>query len=843
VPAVLLHEVDGVQLLHRPGASPFTVVSFGDEWLRADGAAYWGQALAEEQDLDVIALVSRHTLFYPDGAVAALAEAAAALGKPRRIGLGTGMGAHGVLRHGARLRLAAALAFSPVADPRAGFDPRFAEELPRGLEIPPVAADGAPPQTLLVFDPCDPVEAGHAALLAGLPRLVTAPVRHGGPDCARFATETGLLGRLLMLVVRGQAAAVPALLRRARRRSASVLATVAGALTLRRSVLRARRVVMRARRLGAGEARIHAQVAALAFRQGLVGPGIARLRLAVAAAPEALAPRLALARHLTRPALAEELEKVCREAIALDPQGATQHLLRLDALGRLGRIEELREAAAVAARALPDQRRVALRLSRALVAAGLIDEAIPALREAVTEAPQDVSAWTALLGALARGGDPESALAAAREAVIACPEDMPLRLRAAALAQSIDPALAVGAYRAALDRVPGDPAITILLADCLARCGRVAESLALLRAAIAADPARIDLRARLGAILLRGDPVGAHAVLTEALALAPDDEPLLLGLADALVRLDRVDEAVALVEARLAQHPDSAALQRRAAELDMLVDPAGAEARLRQAVADRPLDEAAHAALIEGLNRMRKGSAMVVAARRAVAALPESPTLRLLLGTALMAHNAKGAEITLREALLLAPEDDRLTLALAESLWRQERTAEGIELVRAALVLRPRSLPLRQRLLFLEREHDPTAAERLLREAAEADPGDEQARVALAEALRKQGRFEEAVAVSQALIRDVPDRFLPRLQLGHVLLAVDDLAGAEAAFRGALELFPHEGLAELGLCETHRRQKRIKEAVAAIRRAEALGVPRDSLRHQRYLLYGEVDPV
>src|SRR5690606_12420242 len=114
------------------------------------------------------------------------------------------------LKYGAALGAAAAIAFSPQAsiDPAdASFDRRsrlhFVPAMHRGHRI---AAADLPAATLLAYDPREPTDAGHAALLAGLPGMVRAPIAHAGHGTIRILIEGGDIPTLLALALEGRLA-------------------------------------------------------------------------------------------------------------------------------------------------------------------------------------------------------------------------------------------------------------------------------------------------------------------------------------------------------------------------------------------------------------------------------------------------------------------------------------------------------------------------------------------------------------------------------------------------------------------------------------------------------------
>lgn len=144
-------------------------------------------------------------------------------------------------------------------------------------------------------------------------------------------------------------------------------------------------------------------------------------------------------------------------------------------------------------------------------------------------------------------------------------------------------------------------------------------------------------------------------------------------------------------------------------------------------------------------------------------------------------------------ALLLPPPPRRRRAALRAA-------AAGVTLLLAAsaaradspvadeLLLRPTRLTAEGRKQYADGDHPKALA--AFERAAQARPGDARARFNLADALYKNGKFDEAEAQYQALAGDTrsllaaPSRF----NLGNTRFQKKDYAGAVAAYRDALKL-------------------------------------------------------
>jgi tetratricopeptide (TPR) repeat protein len=92
----------------------------------------------------------------------------------------------------------------------------------------------------------------------------------------------------------------------------------------------------------------------------------------------------------------------------------------------------------------------------------------------------------------------------------------------------------------------------------------------------------------------------------------------------------------------------------------------------------------------------------------------------------------------------------------------------------------------------------------------------------LAEALRRAGRFDEAVEACRAGLVHHPDYLSAHVTLGRALIEQGDLASAETELTGVLAAAPENLAAVRGLAEIHERRGQQGEALAHYRRALTL---------------------
>lgn len=184
MPPAIVYEDAEIVALYQPGASAFTLVTFGGLANRPQPGRFWAQGAATQLGLDCIGLIAKRENWYPTAAMRRAAEALAGLGRPRRAGFGHGMGGFAALKHGRRLGLQRALAVAPPAsiDPaEAPFDRRF-----RSFFQPALHPDmwlrrrDLADWSAAVLDPWGEPEGRHApALAAAGAALVAAPFLQG----------------------------------------------------------------------------------------------------------------------------------------------------------------------------------------------------------------------------------------------------------------------------------------------------------------------------------------------------------------------------------------------------------------------------------------------------------------------------------------------------------------------------------------------------------------------------------------------------------------------------------------------------------------------------------------
>lgn len=194
----------------------------------------------------------------------------------------------------------------------------------------------------------------------------------------------------------------------------------------------------------------------------------------------------------------------------------------------------------------------------------------------------------------------------------------------------------------------------------------------------------------------------------------------------------------------------------------------------------------AQAEMLVMLDRATEGLALL---QQAVPRFENSADLRAAIGQVLLRQRrfAEAAD-ALRQALLLAPQDDVVRETLARSQFQAGRYDEAAETL--------------ERLLRSER----------FRERADLH-------TLLGECHLSAGRPHDARSAFETAVQLQPGNLGYILNLAKAALEVDDLRRAELAVRRALAISPSDGQANLMLGYVRLQQQRWPEALAAFRRA------------------------
>jgi cytochrome c-type biogenesis protein CcmH/NrfG len=263
---------------------------------------------------------------------------------------------------------------------------------------------------------------------------------------------------------------------------------------------------------------------------------------------------------------------------------------------------------------------------------------------------------------------------------------------------------AVNAYRAHLERNPGDVKARSNLGAVLAALGRYAEAIEAYKQALEIAPADPVVRTNLALAYYKSADIPRAAELLDALHRdQPEDLRATLLLADCRLRLGEYDTAIGLLRPVEAAAPDDKAVLYM---LGMALIRSGKadEGRVR---VERLMQggDTAEAHYLLGAASFMGGEypRALQDFSKALALEPRLPSLRSYYGQALLfTGDPAGAERELREALAQDPNDYEANYYLASILATGKRPEEARPLVEHALQLRPASEEARKLLADLE---------------------------------------------------------------------------------------------------------------------------------------------
>ena len=235
-------------------------------------------------------------------------------------------------------------------------------------------------------------------------------------------------------------------------------------------------------------------------------------------------------------------------AVAAAPAAVEPRVALAEVLVKAGRVDEAAVALARAVELAADPTPQLLRLVDLLMAAGRPEAAFRALGRGLERLPRSAPLY-ARLGRLlcdeGRLGDADAAADRALSLEADCVEA--ILLKADLHERAGDTAAALALYEAALVRHPTHVGLGFGRARVLHRTGRTADAVAIMAALVAAAPRDRPLRYEFGLIRRDGgDVAGAEAIFRQMIAEDPADLPPRLALSRLLAEQGRTEAAVAL---------------------------------------------------------------------------------------------------------------------------------------------------------------------------------------------------------------------------------------------------------------------------------------------------------
>lgn len=325
------------------------------------------------------------------------------------------------------------------------------------------------------------------------------------------------------------------------------------------------------------------------------------------------------------------------------------------------------------------------------------------------------------------------------------------------------------ALRPRVESAEGDRALTLRYARLLQRAVKYDEALAALRAVPATDPEVLALLVEIHRAA--GHPGRIVDELRSRVSENEHDASLVLSLADVLIRMERVEDASAELEAFLSKQPDSAPVREKLSAL--LLSRSSWQKALR--VCAGGLDA-------PGTNRGDCGSQWLQAVRndassatallsRDAAAVETAGEAYLLGSLAAAIHDEERVEPFLRRSLELRPGFIPARVALGRELYQQYRYDEALAIAGRPADSDPEDTRLELLLGdILDRLDDTEGAERKYQSAIQLDRTNTDAMLALANLFRHTKRINLAQRQLRLLLEQQPQNEAARWLLARTYL-------------------------------------------------------------------------
>jgi putative PEP-CTERM system TPR-repeat lipoprotein len=571
--------------------------------------------------------------------------------------------------------------------------------------------------------------------------------------------------------------------------------------------------------------------------------------------PKALIVAAALAELYRTTGRSDEAKKLYNDVVSQKPA---------DAAGLLGLAEiavveekwaEATDHIARARNAAPNDPAPGLLLVNMYGLRGDWKSAIPVAAELVQKFPQNTDVLDAQVRAQTAVGDTTGALSTYKYAYEIAPLSLPILSRYVSLlksAKNLPEAKSV--LRAALDRDPqnrslkaelirveaetdglgaglekarnfakNDPDSSlydVISAELYEKAGRVAESLALLEKAVAAEPSDDGLTVALAKIYTRmGDFPKAQTLLSGRLKTDPKNLAAASVLAPLYVTLGRPDDAKKLYNEILSQRSNDIAALLGLAQIAL------AERRWPQATdyinrahAVVPNDPAPGLLLVNMYGFRQDWKKAAAAAAELAAEFPGNvDVLASQAEIQSRAGEVEGAVSTYQRAYELPQHSPQVLSRYLEALAAAKKFTEERTVLQAALDRDPQNSSLKGDLIRVEAEIDGLEAGlAAARSLSEKDPDNSTYVIASAELLERAGRAGEAVALlEKAAAAHLSDDSLA-LALSDVYMRAGDAGKAEAILQARLQTEPRDYAARRALAALYMRQNNLSAATAEL---------------------------
>jgi len=229
-----LLETDLTQLFYRKGSSPYTLVTFNELGMKADGQIYWGKALAEKLDLTCLALVSKFPHWFPTVDTAEVAKQASRYLSPPVVCYGHSQGGYAALKYSGLFTAQLVISFCPQfsINPADTEDRRYSSyfkpDLHADMRIMETDIAGARnSRNFIVYDPFDPFDTWHAAKIGEIVRYTSVPAYLTGHLSVRAIASSELFESFLKAAFSGDLREMRQLIRSGKKQSGEIIAEMA----------------------------------------------------------------------------------------------------------------------------------------------------------------------------------------------------------------------------------------------------------------------------------------------------------------------------------------------------------------------------------------------------------------------------------------------------------------------------------------------------------------------------------------------------------------------------------------------------------------------------------------
>lgn len=489
--SVILYEDEHLVVVHQPAKGRPTLITFADLTFRPQGTKIWGEEVTRKLGVNAIGFVARRENWFPAASVAAAAPAVRAATEGPAVTYGYSMGGYAALKHAAVLGAAQSFAVCPqssIAPADVPSDTRFHRFYQPEHHAAMAVRPGEPGAfSVLLADPYMPEDRRHAERLAaaGVHWIRTPFMDHAS---IWLLVDSAFLGTVLGRLLEEDIAGLTALMRDRRHTSPHWFRHAGNAAFRRGHPVLANRLWDRALELG-----------------------------------------------LARIVLDQDIGRLL-------PQ-------RVGELRNRGRHEAARDLALRQASLRPEEFTSQSHAAHALLGMGEAGVAEAPFRAALALKGNVGHIYQGLSLVLGSQGRTDEAVALCRAGIKAAPKDNGLRVHFGHLLLNTGKVQeAEEQFRAVLEQNATERRALLGLSHTLAARGERAEAIAVARQVISEGATDPDAFLWLGQLLLFiGEPAEAEPVFRDALAAAPDNGAAHVGLARALERTGRVEEARRLI--------------------------------------------------------------------------------------------------------------------------------------------------------------------------------------------------------------------------------------------------------------------------------------------------------